>query len=342
MPPPGAGPSDQTINFPALPNRESDEPPFTISATATSGLPVTFTLISGPATLSGNQVTLTGDLGTVTIQADQAGNANWNPAPPVQRSFQVVEPGLEDQTITFTNIPDKITTDPPFTISATASSGLPVTFTLLSGPATLSGNTVTLDGVPGTVTIRASQPGNAEYNPAPDVDQSFNVNLPPGEDDTDLELSLVPSTTLLEIYTTVTVTVNLSNTGNVAATGVQVSVPIPDGFAYAGSTATDGSYDAWTKIWNRSSECVNTTATMSISLFALHEDSPIPYFSQVMVASPSDSDSTPGNNSNNTPDEDDEFLITFVPEGAGPQDQTITFIPTPDEFINDPPFTVSH
>jgi uncharacterized repeat protein (TIGR01451 family) len=339
--PPNAGPQDQTINFPSLPNRESDEPPFVISATATSGLPVTFSLISGPATLSGNVITLNGTLGTVTIQADQGGDANWNPAPPVQRSFQVVEPGLEDQTITFDPIPNKITTDPPFAISATASSGLPVSFNLISGPATLSGNTITLDGTPGTVTVRASQPGDAEYNPAPDVDQSFNVNLPAGEDDTDLELSLSPSTTLLEIYQTVTVTVNLYNNGSVAATDIVVDVPIPDGFAFAGSSAADGLYDAWGRVWELNSLAVGETATMTIDLFALQEDTPIVYFSQVMEASPNDSDSTPGNNNNNTPDEDDEALITFIPEGAGPQDQTISFIPVADKFVNDPPFAVA-
>ena len=90
----------------------------------------------------------------------------------------LVGPAASDQTITFGALTNKSYGDPPFALSATASSGLPVTFTNLSGPATVASNTVTLTGV-GTVTIRASQAGNLSYNPAPNVDQSFTVNPAP-------------------------------------------------------------------------------------------------------------------------------------------------------------------
>jgi hypothetical protein len=63
----------------------------------------------------------------------------------------------------------------PFAVSATASSGLPVSFTILSGPATIISNTVTIQGV-GTVTIQASQAGNSSWNPAPNLSQSFAVS----------------------------------------------------------------------------------------------------------------------------------------------------------------------
>jgi len=79
-----------------------------------------------------------------------------------------------DQTITFGPLSNKTYGDLPFTVSATASSGLAVSFSIVSGPATISGNTVTIIGA-GTVTVRASQGGNENYNPAPDVDQSFTV-----------------------------------------------------------------------------------------------------------------------------------------------------------------------
>jgi hypothetical protein len=60
-------------------------------------------------------------------------------------------------------------------LSATASSSLPVTFTVQSGPATLTGGTnVTVTGA-GSVTLRASQAGNISYTAAPDVDRSFIV-----------------------------------------------------------------------------------------------------------------------------------------------------------------------
>lgn len=84
-----------------------------------------------------------------------------------------------DQTITFDPIPDKYTTDPDFNVSATATSGLPVSFTILSGPATITGNTISLTGAEGTVVVRASQAGDGTYNAAPDVDQSFEVTVEP-------------------------------------------------------------------------------------------------------------------------------------------------------------------
>lgn len=81
------------------------------------------------------------------------------------------------QTITFPAIPRKMVTDAPFALQATASSGLPVSYSVVSpaGVATLSSGTVTLQGVPGTVTVKATQPGNATFDAAADVYRSFVV-----------------------------------------------------------------------------------------------------------------------------------------------------------------------
>jgi pectate lyase len=79
-----------------------------------------------------------------------------------------------EQTITFPAIPDQLATTAPFALSATASTGFAVTFSVVSGPAAISGNTVTLTGA-GLVTIRASQTGDVNYAAAPDVDRSFIV-----------------------------------------------------------------------------------------------------------------------------------------------------------------------
>ena len=85
---------------------------------------------------------------------------------------------LEQQTIHFDIIGKKQIADPPFSISASASSGLPVEFKLVAGPATLVGNTVTLTGEPGIVTISANQSGNSTYYPAPETLRSFYVSDP--------------------------------------------------------------------------------------------------------------------------------------------------------------------
>jgi hypothetical protein len=82
---------------------------------------------------------------------------------------------LWDQTITFGALANKTGGDAPFTVNATASSGLPVNFTIVSGPATVAGDTVTLTGA-GTVTIRASQDGDGRYSAAPSIDRAFTVS----------------------------------------------------------------------------------------------------------------------------------------------------------------------
>jgi hypothetical protein len=78
------------------------------------------------------------------------------------------------QTITFGALPGKTYGDAPFGLTATASSGLPVSFSVSSGPASISGTTVTITGA-GAVTIVASQSGNSNYQAAPGVSQSFTV-----------------------------------------------------------------------------------------------------------------------------------------------------------------------
>jgi hypothetical protein len=79
------------------------------------------------------------------------------------------------QTITFAAPATKTYGDASFALSASASSGLPVSFSLVSGPATLANGTVMISGA-GTVTIRASQSGNNNYVAAASVDRSFTVN----------------------------------------------------------------------------------------------------------------------------------------------------------------------
>ena len=82
---------DQTINFLAIPSKTFGDAPFTLDATASSGLAVSLRVASGPATISGKTVTLTG-MGVVSIEASQAGNALYKAAKPVMQSFTVSAP----------------------------------------------------------------------------------------------------------------------------------------------------------------------------------------------------------------------------------------------------------
>ena len=74
------------------------------------------------------------------------------------------------QTISFGVLSRQTFGDAPFPLAATASSGLTVSFSVLSGPAVVNGNIVTITGA-GMVVLRASQPGDETYASAPIVDQ---------------------------------------------------------------------------------------------------------------------------------------------------------------------------
>jgi len=82
-----------------------------------------------------------------------------------------------NQTISFAALPNKVFGDVDFTVSATASSGLPVTFAAAGNcnVTTPSPGTVHLTGG-GSCTITASQVGDANYNAATNVSQSFNIS----------------------------------------------------------------------------------------------------------------------------------------------------------------------
>jgi hypothetical protein len=245
----------QEIIFAELPMRTVEDDPFDLSAKATSGLPVTFEVVSGPAVLDGRRIKLTGAPGLVIVRASQGGNPAFLPAVQAERAFTVgrraaapailaqpvgtrvaigalalifveatgepvptfqwrkdgipvtgatdsrftipsaapgdagaydvvasntlgsvtsqrarVTVGKRSQTITFQG-PTASPLGMPVTLSATASSGLPVRFDVISGTATLNGSLMTAQG--GVVVIQASQPGDATYEAATPVTQRF-------------------------------------------------------------------------------------------------------------------------------------------------------------------------
>jgi hypothetical protein len=79
------------------------------------------------------------------------------------------------QYIEMAEIPNMLITNPSFELTATATSGLSVEFEITEGPATHEGNTLTLTGDPGIVTVKASQAGDDVWAPAPNIYQSFEV-----------------------------------------------------------------------------------------------------------------------------------------------------------------------
>ena len=90
----------QLIEMADIPNQLVFNDPITLESTASSGLPVTFEMIEGPATINGNILTLTGETGVVRLKATQAGNSAWLPAPDVIKTFEVVDPDLYTPEVT--------------------------------------------------------------------------------------------------------------------------------------------------------------------------------------------------------------------------------------------------
>lgn len=162
----------QTIKFPPISNHFYADAPFALNASSSSGLPVVYTILSGPGSIPGNIYNVNGT-GTVVIEASQPGDNTYDTAAPVIQSF-VVSPAI--QVINFTAIPDVEYDAAPIPLAASAASNLPVTYTLVSGPASISGNSITLTGL-GTVTVRASQAGDGNYQAAAPVTQSFCVKV---------------------------------------------------------------------------------------------------------------------------------------------------------------------
>jgi hypothetical protein len=78
----------QTIVFSPPPTASYPGPSVVLAAAATSGLPVQFALLGGPALLKANLLSFTGP-GPVVVQASQGGNQQWLPAAPVTADIQV-------------------------------------------------------------------------------------------------------------------------------------------------------------------------------------------------------------------------------------------------------------
>jgi hypothetical protein len=77
------------------------------------------------------------------------------------------------QSINFTAIPDQTLGVAPLTLEATSSTGLDPDFSVVSGAASVSGSQLVIEGL-GTVVVRASQAGDANWLPATE-ERSFRV-----------------------------------------------------------------------------------------------------------------------------------------------------------------------
>ena len=167
---------DQSINFGALPNKTYGDSPFTLTATSSSGLGITYSSSdSNVASISGTAVTIL-KAGSTTITASQSGNDNYNAATSVTQTLTVAK---ADQTITFGALSNKTYGDSSFALTATASSVLGVTYTSSdTNVASISGSAVTILKA-GATTITAEQLGNNNFLSATPVERLLTVNSKP-------------------------------------------------------------------------------------------------------------------------------------------------------------------
>ena len=119
------------------------------------------------------------------IEASQASTASFTAAGPVSQSFHIAK---KTPTLTFnlSALPAKTDGDPDFSVASYASSNSPAAITFALGAGSVgcsvtSGGTVSLSlAAIGTCIITASQSGNANYNAAASVQQSFTIGLRTG------------------------------------------------------------------------------------------------------------------------------------------------------------------
>ena len=176
---------------------------------------------------------------------------------------------LTNQTISFTSsAPTNANLDSPaYTPTASATSGLPVAITVDSS----SSSICSIDGAgkvsyqsAGTCTLNANQAGNVDYNPAPQVQQSFTVL--PVNADTSVALNC-PTTA--SVNDAVTCTITITNNGPAAAENASLTALFPSSLSNAslsGGGTLNGQYITWSTPSLASGDSVTLTLSATASV----------------------------------------------------------------------------
>ncbi len=164
--------SNQSIIVEPLPNEKplKDFTSLTVSATSTSGTPVTISLVSGSA------ASLSGSVGNYSLNnINQTGLVTITFTVPESQNYYsatvtaVIDVVKTNQSITVSPVAPTFIyyqENLVYTINAFSDSSLAVTYGLVSGTnATLSGNVLNISDI-GELVVEINQPGNNIYNPA--------------------------------------------------------------------------------------------------------------------------------------------------------------------------------
>lgn len=182
----GGASSNANVSTSASGNTVSKATP-TINSSPTATA-ITYGQTLASSTLSGGSASVAGSFAfTTPSTAPNGGTANQSVTftPTDNANYNTTTTNVSvtvnqaNQTITFGALANKTTADGPFSLIATASSGLVVSYSSSNtAVATIVGSTVTIQGA-GTTTITASQAGDGNYNAATSVDQTLTVTQAP-------------------------------------------------------------------------------------------------------------------------------------------------------------------
>ena len=258
--------ASQTITFGALSNRVLGSGTFTLSATASSALTVAFTSGNEPVcTVSGTTVTLV-SAGECTINANQAGNGNYNAATQAPQLFTVA--AVLVITTPSSGLSGTYNTAYSLAISSSGGTGTK-TFTLFSGTLptglSISSSTGTISGTPTQVIDRAITVRVADTASATATTSSFTISIGKASQ----TLTIAAATLSLSYYATTTITPSgSSGTGSITYTpssgcsisGTTLTATSSSGSCTLSATiATDTNYSAAT----------SNTLTFTLSTAAL-------------------------------------------------------------------------
>ena len=217
--------ANQAINFDPLADRPFSATTFNVSATATSGQPVAFaSATASNCSVSGNTVTMLAT-GTCMIVASQMGNANFNPAAPISRSFQIT--GLGPYLVT-PSAGSNGTISPSTAVAVSHGATAMFTVTPNSGfvaavsgtcGGSLSGNTYTTAAVTAPCTVIASFAPLITYNLALEGAQEDPANISTGTGSGTAVVDTVNNT----------ITLNVTFSGIGALTGAHLHGPVARG-----------------------------------------------------------------------------------------------------------------
>ncbi len=152
-----------------------------------------------------------------------------------------------------------------------------------------------------------STPGNND--PDEDDQDQVSVSTPDSPPSADLSLTKTVSNSNPQVDQNTTFTIKVTNSGPDQATNVSVEDLIPSGLSYISSSASQGSYNSSTGIWNIGTLNANVSATLDITARVTNSSS-VSNIAQVHSSDQSDPDSTPDNDNSN---EDDQDQVNITP-----------------------------